>query len=203
MSYPARFATIMALAVTSTFLFLTSASMNLPADNGDENQPFFAQLPLQGVTFQVESPNVGSINLVSVRARTQENDLGSMEVEADGTIGNVEVADLDANGYPEIYIYVTSAGSGSYGSLIAYASNRNLSISDIYLPPLEDDPAAVKGYMGHDEFAVVENSLVRRFPIYLDGDMNAAPSGGTRQVQYHLVAGEAGWRLEPYKVVEY
>jgi hypothetical protein len=28
-----------------------------------------------------------------------------------------------------VYVYVTSAGSGSYGSLIAYASNRNRSLS--------------------------------------------------------------------------
>lgn len=43
------------------------------------------------------------------------------------------------------YVYVTSAGSGSYGSLIAYASNRNKSLSAVSLPSLEDDPEAAKG----------------------------------------------------------
>ena len=126
-----------------------------------------------------------------------------MEAEADGTISGVEVEDLNADGYPEIYVYVSSAGSGSYGSLIAYSSNRNRSLSEIYLPPLEDDSDVSEGYMGHDTFAVGEGALLRRFPIYREGDANAEPSGGTRQVQYRLKAGEAGWRLAPYKVVDF
>ncbi|MGB5191200.1 MAG: hypothetical protein WBN54_14170, partial [Robiginitalea sp.] len=47
------------------------------------------------------------------------------------------------------------------------------------------------GYMGHDEFAVVETSLVRRFPVYKSGDSNSNPTGGTRQIQYKLQDGEA------------
>ena len=143
-------------AVYAAMLML--ASMTLRAENSDASQPFFAQMVLQGVTFQVESPNEGSINLVTVRAETPEGKLGPMEVEADGSITNVEVEDLNADGYPEIYVYVNSAGSGSYGSLIAYASNRNRSLSEIYLPPLEDDPDASRGYMGHDTFAVGEGA---------------------------------------------
>jgi len=48
--------------------------------------------------------------------------------------------------------------------------------------------------MGHDEFAVVENRLVRRFPVYQEDDTNAAASGGTRQLQYRLEpAGYCCW----------
>ena len=182
---------------------LTLGSTTVCAEAGEPSRPFFAQMVLQGVTFQAESPNEGSINLVTMRAETPEGKLGPIEVEADGTITNVEVEDLNADGYPEIYVYVNSAGSGSYGSLIAYASNRNRSLSEIYLPSLEDDPDASKGYMGHDTFAVGEGALLRRFPVYREGDTNAEPSGGTRQVQYRLDAGEAGWRLVPYNVVNF
>lgn len=166
-------------------------------------EPFFAQMVLQGVTFQVESPNDSSINEVVVRADTSEGSLGQMQVEADGAITNVEIEDLNADGYPEIYVYVNSAGSGSYGSLIAYASNRNKSLSEIYLPSIEDDSEILQGYMGHDEFLVAEATFVRRFPVYLDGDDNAEPTGGTRQIQYKLEAGEAGWVLRQDRVVEY
>lgn len=182
---------------------LTLAALPLLVAGSDPTRPFFARMVLQGVTFQAESPNEGSINLVTVRAETPEGKLGPIEVEADGTITNVEVEDLNADGYPEIYVYVNSAGSGSYGSLIAYASNRNRSLSEIYLPPLEDDPDASRGYMGHDTFAVGEGALLRRFPVYREGDTNAEPSGGTRQVQYRLEAGEASWRLVPYNVVNF
>ena len=174
---------------------LTLASASLRAEESHASQPFFAQMVVQGVTFQVESPNDSSINRVVVRAEGPEGPLGPMEAEADGTITGVEVEDLNADGYPEIYVYVTSAGSGSYGSLIAYASNRNRSLSEIYVPALEEDPDAANGYMGHDKFAVGEGTLLRRFPLYREGDKNAEPTGGTRQIQYKLVAGEAGWVL--------
>jgi hypothetical protein len=182
---------------------LILASVTLVSEGGEPSRPFFAQMVLQGVTFQIESPNEGSINLVTLRAEMPDGKQEPIEVEADGTVSGVEVDDLNADGYPEIYVYVNSAGSGSYGSLIAYASNRNRSLSEIYLPPLEDDPDAAKGYMGHDAFAVGEGALLRRFPVYREGDSNAEPTGGMRQVQYQLEAGEAGWLLSPYKVVNF
>ncbi len=61
-----------------------------------------------------------------------------MEQEIDGTVSGVEIADFNSDGSPEIYVYVTSAGSGSYGDLVAYSSNNNKSISGIYLLPLTE-----------------------------------------------------------------
>jgi len=119
------------LLVTATLAAIFSITV--------EAEPFFAQMVSQDVTFQVESPNDRSINPVVVRASTAEVSFGQMQAEADGTITKVEIEDLNADGYPEIYVYVTSAGSGSYGSLIAYASNRNKSLSEIYLPSIEGD----------------------------------------------------------------
>ena len=113
------------------------------------------------------------------------------------------MADLNGDGSPEIYTYINSAGSGSYGTLVAYAANDKKSLSEIYLPPLVDDKENSRGYMGHDEFAVVESYLVRRFPVYLKGDINANPTGGTRQLQYKLKQGEASWVLELKKSISY
>jgi hypothetical protein len=183
---------------------LASTSASVHAQAGAPSRPFFAQLVLQGVTFQVESPNDRSINRVKVRAQVAETTIGEYDVEADGAITGVEVEDLNADGVPEIYVYVTSAGSGSYVSLIAFASNRNRSITPITLPSLEDEDAAVtKGYMGHDKFHVGEGALLRRFPVYREGDINSKPTGGTRQIQYKLKAGEAGWVLRKDRVVEF
>ena len=73
--------------------------------------------------------------------------------------------------------YTTSAGSGSYGNVIGYSVNAGKSISEIYFPPIAENPKANKGYMGHDEFAIVETSLVQRFKIYKEGDTNSKPTG--------------------------
>ena len=184
--------------VCAALLTLAPASVRAGA-----SQPFFAQMVLQGVTFQVESPNDSSMNPVAVRAMAGGQTFAEEGMEADGTITGVEVEDLNADGFPEIYVYVTSAGSGSYGSLIAYASNRNRSLGPIFLPSLEDDPEAAKGYMGHDKFVVGEGTFARRFPVYREGDTNDKPTGGTRQIQYKLVAGEAGWVLRKDRSVDF
>lgn len=164
---------------------------------------FVSHLELQGFAFDVASTNEGSINQLQITPHGLSDQKDPINVEIDGTVSGAEIADLDANGFPEVYVYVTSAGSGSYGSLVAYAVNKGKSITEIYLPPVADDPKHNKGYMGHDEFAVVEGTFVQRFPIYSEGDTNAQPSGKTRQLQYKLNAGEAGWLLVLDKAVEY
>lgn len=158
--------------------------------------PLHEQLELQGIHFDVSCPNVGSINTLRIQPKglRQGNALITKQIE--GAATGAEAADLNADGSPEVYVYVTSAGSGSYGALVAYASNHKKSLTEIHLPPLTDNAEASQGYMGHDEFAVVEDRLARRFPLYRSGDTNDAPTGGHRQINYALVAGEAGWVLK-------
>ena len=88
---------------------------------------------------------------------------------------------------------------------MAYAVNRGNSLSEITLSELMDDPVASQGYQGHDQFCIVENTLARRFPVFKEGDNNATPSGGMRQLHYRLTPGEAGWllRLDPTKTRTY
>ena len=183
----------------------TPESLNKPATPkvSDKSTGFDRTLSEQGVTFQVTSPNAGSINTLRIQPSGLKADNTLLERQVEGTVTNAEVADLNVDGSPELYVYVTSAGSGSQGSLVAYSANKGKSLSEIYLPPLEEDKVAAKGYMGHDEFAVVESTLVRRFPVYKDGDTNSKPTGGTRQIQYKLKAGEAGWILQPDRTVSY
>jgi len=160
-------------------------------------------LELQGISFQVMSANNSSLNNLLVVPNGLEIDNSPILKEIDGIVGGAEVADLNSDGSPEIYVYVSSAGSGSYGSLVAYSANQRKSLSPIYLPPIIDNQTAKTGYMGHDKFAVVESTLVRRFPVYRQADTNANPTGGMRQLQYKLIRGEAGWILKVNKVVEY
>jgi len=150
---------------------------------------------LQDVSFRVTCANDSSLNVVTIEPSGLVIDISPIEREVDGLIVGAEVADLDADSSPEINVYISSAGSGSYGSLVAYAANDNQSLSEIYLPPLTEESEISKGNMGHDEFAVVETTFVRRFPVYREGDVNPDPIGGSRQLQYRLEPGEAGWTL--------
>ncbi len=47
----------------------------------------------------------------------------------EGSVARTEVADLNVDGSPEIYVSVRSPGRGS---LVAYAANRRRSLSEIY-----------------------------------------------------------------------
>lgn len=185
--------------------FLTIATLALTGASSAAlaGTPFRQTFELQGIAFEVSATNDGSINQLKITPTGLADDNAAVEAEIDGSVTGAEVADLDSNGFPEIYVYVSSAGSGTYGSLVAYAVNNGKSMTPIYLPPLDEDSANSAGYMGHDEFAALEGVLGRRFPLYATGDDNADPTGKTRQLQYKLVAGEAGWVLELASVDEF
>lgn len=132
-----------------------------------------------------------------------ETDNTLVEHQVDGAIVNAEVGDLNADGFPEILVYLQSDGSGSYGSVIGYSVNNGKSMSSINMPDIADNKEASEGYMGHDEFAIVENTFNQRFPVYNTGDSNTSPTGGMRQIQYKLADGEAMRQLIVDKIVEY
>lgn len=186
-----------------SLLSLATCSLVASAEESAPAKGFEASLSLQGVTFQIQCPNQGSINKLTITPTGLEGENPVIVIEVEGTVTNAEVEDLDGNGFPEIYVYVQGVGSGSYGSLVAYACNRKKSLTPVFLPDLMEDKANSRGYMGHDQFAVGEGSLLRRFPLYAQGDTNSKPTGKTRQLQYKLVAGEAGWILRLDKAIEY
>jgi len=169
-------------------------------DAANAGQEFDKALSLEGISFKVTCANHGSLNDVTIApSGLEEVNTPAIIKDADGTITGAEIADINSDGSPEIYVYLTSAGSGSYGTLIAYSTNQKKSMSPICLAPLEDDKGNAKGYMGHDQFFIVGNRLVRHFPIYKEGDTNAEPTGGIRQLVYELVPGEATWQLKLVK----
>ena len=173
-------------------VFESPASAAQPAASGG----FDRQFELQGIGFRVSSPNNATNNTVTVVPTGLEIDNSPWESPVDGDVVGAEVEDLDADGSAEIYVYVRSRDRAARGSLVGYAANNRKSLSSINLPALSDDPAAATGYRGHDEFAVVERSLARRFPLYSGEGDAAVPTGKTRQLRYRLAAGEAGWQLE-------
>jgi hypothetical protein len=194
------------------FLSLFMLAACTPGSTGKEttqtsNKGFEEGISLQGVSFLIQCPNQGSLNTLTITPSGLEGKNDPIILEIEGSVTHAEVEDLDANGFPEIYVYVRGPGSGSYGSLIAYACNRNKSLTPIFLSDLMEDKVNSKGYMGHDQFAVGEGSLLRRFPLYHQADSNSKlsgkPTGKTRQLQYKLKAGEAGWILRLDRSMDY
>lgn len=162
---------------------------------------FHKTLALQGIRFQVHASGEGSQQELTITPRGGKRSIRPIRQTVDGRVVGAEVADLNSNSLPEIYVYVQSTGSGSYGQLVAYSVINGNELSPIYLQELTGSPA--KGYQGHDEFSVVEGCLVRRFPIYKPSDSHAKATGGLRQICYKLQNGEASWILRPTSVLQF
>ncbi|MFN7899316.1 MAG: hypothetical protein ACK5N0_06565 [Synechococcaceae cyanobacterium] len=162
---------------------------------------FNQTLKLQGISFQVQATGEGSQQNLTITTTGAKSPIKPIQQTVNGQVVGAQVADLNGNGTPEIFVFVQGAGSGSYGELVAYAVTKGSDLSPISLQELSG--AMAQGYQGHDQFEVVEGCLVRRFPIYKPGDINAKASGGQRQICYKLKAGEASWILRPTSVVKF
>ncbi|MBT9266844.1 PliI family lysozyme inhibitor of I-type lysozyme [Pseudomonas sp. MG-9] len=179
--------------------------LSLRLVNGDTTlqKPFDQTLELQGIAFHVSTEQVGDKPTLRIVPKGLEIDNTVIIQALSGDVVRAEVADLNNDGSPELYVFTRSPGRGMPGELIAYSANNKKSLSEIYLPPVSDNPKTAEGYQGEDSFAVVENTLVQRFPVYDSADAGAGRTGKMRQVQYKLVAGEAGWILREDKVTEF
>ena len=135
-----------------------------------------------------------SLSTISISTRGFEHNYGEVYEDRD-PISDVFVTDLDGNSFDEIYIITASAGSGSYGTVLGFASNKDKSLSMINFPEIQEGDEHFEGYMGHDTFKIEGQNLVRIFPIYKKADTNENPTGGRRKLVYGLYPGEAMWQL--------
>lgn len=165
------------------------------------NAVFNKTLELQGIGFNITATRNNGMSEVTISPFGLEIDNRSVTHQMEGSITDAEIEDLNADGSPEVLIYSRSDGSGSYGNVLAYSVNNRKSMSAVYFPPVTENPVLSKGYMGHDEFRIAENTLLQRFPIYNEGDSNAKPTGGIRQITYTLVNGEASRLFEVKDII--
>ncbi|MFZ4537966.1 hypothetical protein [Propionivibrio sp.] len=162
--------------------------------------PFDKKEELQGISFHVTSPNKAAGNTVRIVPAGLQADNSPIEMDITGLVTGAEVADINVDRSPEIYIYVLEPGAEKRMSLVAFSANKKKSLSAIYLPTLSESRGADKGYCGNDDMAAVEGTFMRRFPIC---GKDQQPTGKTRQLQYKLKPGEAGWQLKLDKKMEF
>ncbi len=175
-----------------------------PLDEQQIDQTVFSKtLVLQNIGFDIKTTGKGASQQLTIQPFGLKIDNSKITTYVDGTVSGAEIEDLNADGFPEVLIYTVSAGSGSYGNVIGYSVNNGKSVSQIYFPPISENKEASKGYMGHDEFTIVENSLVQRFKTYNTVNANSTPSGNIRQIQYKLKDGEASRKFMAVNITEF
>jgi len=150
-----------------------------------------------GKTIMISETHPFGQSLSTIKISTKDFEYNYPEIYKDrDPISDIFLSDLDGNGFDEIYIITTSVGSGSYGTVLGFASNKDKSLSMINFPEIQEGDNNFVGYVGHDIFRIEDPTLVRTFPIYKQGDTNQNPTGGTRKLVYGLYPGEAMWQLK-------
>jgi hypothetical protein len=152
-----------------------------------------------GMVFTVdEEKTSASISKITIIPSGFEEVNEIIQMEESDPISRTYISDLNNDGFDELYIITKGVGSGSYGNIYGYASNKDKSVTSIYFPEIteKDLDGYFKGYMGHDSIYITNNELYRKFPIYKEGDENCCPTGGNKTIRYKLKAGEASWQLE-------
>lgn len=153
------------------------------------------------VAVRVEATPSGgraSLNDIVISGQVDDARLQPVMISESDPLTEAAVADLDHDGNPELYCFTQGAGSGSYGTVIAYTIFPDGSVTQINVQSISEPMQ--EGYMGHDLFSLEGDQLVRRFPVYREGDTNDKPTGGLRQVFYTLGAGEAAPQLVPERM---
>jgi len=177
----------------------TSAPLEQDKQLKEENVEEFRLKTKTGKEFVVkeEKPSA-SLSTITVIPKGFKFTKDSVVIKEADPVSNVFTADINDDGFDELYIVTTSAGSGSYATIYAFSSNKDKSVTPVYQPelPEKEREKVFKGYMGHDSIYVSDDHLYRKFPVYKEGDANCCPSGGTKIIEYVLKQGEASWILE-------
>jgi len=179
------------LALTFFFSVLTLAGFVFSQANQKEYKTNTGKI----FSITEKHPYGQSLSTIEIKSSGFEYNLDESVEESD-PIKEIVITDLDNNGFDELYIITASSGSGSYGGVLAFASNRDLSLSGINFPEIRAGDNLFKGYMGHDSFSIINQKLLRVFPLYLATDKQNAPTGGMRKLTYGLHQGEAMWQLQ-------
>jgi hypothetical protein len=149
-------------------------------------------LTKSGKTIVVTETHPAGASLSTLDVRFAGEAQAAMTFTDIDAVQEILQADLDANGFDEIYIITQAAGSGSYGNVYGMASNQDKSLTPVYMAEVsENDMKAGKpfeGYTGHDKFSITDKELIREFPIDKAGKT-------MRMIHYRLKAGEAAWQL--------
>ena len=164
---------------------------------------FHQELSMQGITYTVSEINRGFISQLIVETSGLENDNTPFTHSIYGWVSGAEIEDLNSDGWPELLVYVRSSDGAVRTKVFAYSVNNGKSISQVHLPDIAFDKEASEGFIGYDEFAVVETSLVQRFPLFRWTGSDYVPGGKIRQIQYQLREGEALRQFVRVKISEY
>jgi hypothetical protein len=150
-------------------------------------------LKIGRVGYRVECKNKNAdVNELSVRPVGFDGSAREVNFPLHGRLLKAEIDDLNSDGYPDLVLYIYTDSAGIYGTVYAFLSEANKSITGCVLPDPMMNGKINSGYKGHDQFILMEGNLLQKFPIYKPGDNKDTPTGGMRVILYQLAKTDNG-----------
>lgn len=144
-------------------------------------QPSFSKvLERDDFTADIKS---GASQMLVLTARRGGREIAVIRDSVAGETTEALLTDLNQNELPEVLIIVRGKGDNPRGKVVGYEF-AGQSYERFQLPVLSTE--ATVGYMGHDQFRVADNYLMRTFPVYLPNDSPTLSTGGQRTIRYTL-----------------
>lgn len=157
-----------------------------------DNTQYSKVLNLQDVGFNVSCIEENGENQLKVFTFGLANEYNETITIGNETITNAETEDLNSDGSPELIVFTQTNDSNKKANIYAFSVNNKKSMSQVYFMPIEENKQINNGYNGNDEFAIVETSLVQRFPIF----QNNVKTKKMRQIEYKLIEGESSRKFK-------
>jgi hypothetical protein len=150
-------------------------------------------LKIGRVGYRVECRNKNvDVNELSVRPVGFDGSAREVAFPLRGRLLKAEIDDLNSDGYPDLVLYIYTDSAAVFGTVYAFLSEANKSITGCVLPDPMMNGKINSGYKGHDQFILMEGNLLQKFPIYKPGDDKDNPTGGMRVVLYQLAKTDNG-----------
>jgi len=125
----------------------------------------------------IESKPSISVSNYMIAGKGFKNSADTLKFPLKNPMSAALLADLDKNGFEELYIITKSAGSQTFVDMFAIASNPDSSFNEIKIEQINaedvnDKNGKFHGYMGFDSIYISDNRIIREFPVFQSSDLS-------------------------------
>lgn len=133
------------------------------------------------ITFRVTSPQAAGGNSFTITPSGLSVSNEPITLQVSGKVTEVIAQDIDGDNSPEAAVIVEAANGRRTASVFTTFAGKSFGQVNF---PEPSGKGLFDGYTGGDEYEMMENTFVRRFPLH-------GQAAKTRQLQFKLRPGEA------------
>lgn len=116
-------------------------------------------------------------------------------------IDTVIIADINNDGFDEMYIFTRGYAPFAYDHVFGITSDEDKNYKEINFTDIKQSDVAegniFNGYQGQDVYTFENNKIKRIFPVYNQGDFYGNPSRGYKTLFYTIEKTESGFYYKP------